>query len=207
MRQSAGVRWVALSFGIGEQAVNTRLKQAIEKERPQQLIVVGFAGALDPSLHIGDAARIECVMNQNDIAFNLMTMTTVPEHQSAATPSADHARLLTVNEPLITAKAKQDYRAKTACSMVDMESFHIASLAAQMNIPLQIYRSISDEAKDEIPPEVMRWVKSDGRINHFRALADLATKPRLWSVVKKLNHASQCAAEGLVNALAGVLEV
>jgi len=161
MRQSAGVRWVALSFGIGEQAVNTRLKQAIEKERPQQLIVVGFAGALDPSLHIGDAARIECVMNQNDIAFNLMTMTTVPEHQSAATPSADHARLLTVNEPLITAKAKQDYRAKTACSMVDMESFHIASLAAQMNIPLQIYRSISDEAKDEIPPEVMRWVKSD----------------------------------------------
>jgi hypothetical protein len=54
-----------------------------------------------------------------------------------------------------------------------------------------VLRGISDDASVELPEQVMRWLRPDGGTNWLPLAADLATKPRLWSPVRRMvRHAS-----------------
>jgi nucleoside phosphorylase len=150
-----------LRTGVGPRRAATSLEETLRMIVPSHILVIGYAGALDPGLKLGNLVAVGTAM-----AFSL------DENR----PDWEHVRLdgtfeLTNSEELVrTAK----HVGLTACvgitlsssyvlgapahkrllyerfqaSIVDMETAALAGVAASRTIPLSCIRVVSDEARD-----------------------------------------------------------
>jgi len=156
--------------GIGPVAAKAAAQTILEHARPHLWIGAGFAGALDPSLQVGD------VVSQGDF-----------EHDTKSKKPGIISHAL----PVETANAKAILFPKTEASAVDMETTTLAAAAKAAGIHFQAIRAISDIATDDLPVPFKKWfdpvrqrakpitlatylIKNPRRIPHFyRFVANL----------------------------------
>jgi len=117
------------------------LNQEIEKISPKLIINFGICGALDSSILIGAPFHIQTVCHLNKEFFEIQLPMIKTAFYSAS--------LLTVGEPVLKMKRRDELLSQTGCQLVDMEAFHIARFCKELNISLQIIKVASDLADED----------------------------------------------------------
>lgn len=146
----------------------------IGQDKPNCVILAGFAGGLSPELHVG-AVVIDTAGQPYQLPRGCQSGT-VHNAGSAVSSPAEKTRLFL----------------DTKCVAVDMESCRVRAWARELGLPLVIIRSISDEAEDSIDAGLLAGVDEYGSVRLGRiALAILRNPVRLRRLVRLARCASK----------------
>ncbi len=151
-----------LRTGIGPSCAERRFRAFLDAHRPSGVLIVGYAGALDPSLRVGDlvAARRALLLREPDDAapalehsrldgsWELASPDPLLESAAAAGVRAIAADILTFPHIIGEPAQKKILFERHGAGIVDMETAVIARAAAPLGIPVSCIRAISDEAAD-----------------------------------------------------------
>jgi adenosylhomocysteine nucleosidase len=144
-----------LKTGVGPQSASAKLTSALETLQPARILVVGYAGALDPGLRVGELVAVRRAL-------------LLGAHVPGGTPLEDmqpsemwELRLegiddglrrgdvvttpFIIGEPAQKALLHERFRALA----VDMETASFASAGQAAGIPVSCVRAITDDAADE----------------------------------------------------------
>ncbi|MGA1267054.1 MAG: hypothetical protein ACO32J_07750 [Phycisphaerales bacterium] len=158
---------------------------------PHRAVLVGIAGALRPQAAVGTAYQAERVIDEFGAT-----------HLPSGSAAGPRLPLLCARDVVVGASAREAAASRSGAAMVDMECGPFARVAAQAGWRWAVVRGISDDAAAELPPEVMRWLRLDGRLNVPHLAADLLRKPRLWGAVRSMHRHASVAMRGAASLLA-----
>lgn len=174
VRDCAGVEvW----FGVGNAALTP---QAIAAAAGAIGIVsFGTAGGLDPALQPGDIVLADAVCTDDDdggvsrYPCDERWLTRLAE----ALPDAHRRILFAASDPVVTAADKAALFARTGAAAVDMESHHLAQLAAQHQLPFIACRIVIDRATHSLPDAALAGMSTDGQTHILPILLSLLRRP------------------------------
>ena len=148
-------RWLLVANGPGPGLVDRALRTRPDADR---IVSVGFCGALDPALRIGD----------------IVVSGEFPEELGASFVQGD---VLSVDRVAITAGEKRQLRASTQAAVVEMESAEVARKARDWKLPFGCVRVVSDVANEDLPLDFNRYRDADGRFNRTRIAWAAVSRP------------------------------
>ncbi len=182
---------VAVCGGIGVEAARRATEAVIATYRPTLVQSVGFAGALDPNLRVGDIVLPALVIDARD--------------GSRSEVSGGEGTLLTfmaVAGAQQKSKLAQAYEARA----VDMEASAVVASATAHRIASRVTKVISDEVDFEVPG-MSAFIDAEGRFQTANFTFFALLRPWLWGRVYLLARNSSKAARALAAyLLAGHLE-
>jgi hypothetical protein len=147
---------------------------------------VGFAGALDATLRVGDIFTPAIVLDARDGSrFQILE---------------GKGTLVTFMEVAETAQKKK-LASAYAAEAVDMEAAAVAAAAGAHNIAFAATKVISDEAGFEIP-NMANFIDSEGQFDTAGFVLFAVLRPWLWTRVAALAGNSRQAAHSLARHLA-----
>lgn len=162
--------------GIGTAAATRAARLLVAGHRPRLLVSAGFAGGLDPTLPRGTVVRPTRAILAGAPATALVL----------TSPSAAPATTICTAERIVRTPAeKLDLAARTGAAVVDMESFAVAAVAREFDLPCAGVRVVSDAADDELPPAVAGLARPQSTLRRLgAALGAVGRRPRtaidLW---------------------------
>lgn len=172
---------VAVCGGMGAEAARRATEAVIMLYRPSMVQSVGFAGALDKGLRIGQILEPRYVIDASD-GSRVDTgsgVGTVVSFRSVASPG-QKARLATA------------YGAQA----VDMEAAAVARGTEAHGLRFAAVKVISDD--QGLPmPDMERFTDRDGRLREWALAAHAALRPWLWFSVISLGRNSSKASHAL----------
>ena len=193
--QVGGRQLIAMVTGMGALRMSAALEKALETHQPQRIILLGFSGGLSLAMNTGDVVRATCVLDGHGSAVRLDgDLPVVGDAQGGHDP---RTTLLTMDRVVATPGDKQSLGKQHGATAVDMESFHVARIAAQRGVPLTIIRAISDPADFTMPARIGDWVREDGSPNIMAVLGALMMHPFLMGVLLRLRRHTKTAASRL----------
>jgi adenosylhomocysteine nucleosidase len=170
-----------IANGPGPRLVEQAMKQ---KHSVDRILSIGFCGALDPALRIGD----------------IVVSGEVPEGLGASFVQGD---VVSVDRVAITVREKCDLRAATGAAVVEMESAAVAQKAREWGVPFGCVRVVSDSAGEDLPLDFNRYRDADGRFELTRiAMAALRRPFTVLPGLVRLDRHCRQAAERLGEFLA-----
>ena len=145
--------------GVGPTRSAPRLREALRIAKPAQILVIGFAGALDPGLKLGSVVAVEkaIALNENPAGWDQVRAEGEFEladcpgfHQAAAAAglSAQTGIALTSFHVLGHPAHKRLLHERFRAAIVDMETAALAQVAQSEKVRLSCIRVVSDEAED-----------------------------------------------------------
>jgi nucleoside phosphorylase len=150
-----------LKTGVGPRRSAERLKEALKVTRPSHILVIGYAGALNPALKLGSLVAVEKAkafsLDANPPAwehvriegeFKLANCESLLQSAISAGFSACSGDTLTSSYVLGKPEHKRLLYERFRAAMVDMETASLARVAQSEAISLSCIRVISDEAAD-----------------------------------------------------------
>ena len=149
--------------GIGRVA-GERVTALLEEAPCRLLVSLGYAGALDPHLRPGDLVVVNSYLHGADpplAGVPLATRAAVLLRESGL--SVQEGPVLTVDEPLLSPRAKRRAHHGSGALVVDMEGRWIADAAALNGVPLIGIRAVLDEARFPLPAFVAAIIADPGR--------------------------------------------
>lgn len=167
--------------GIGTQAARRATEAALALYRPNLIMSVGFAGALDPSLRVGNLLSPSLILDARD--------------GSRIQLEGDAGTLITFMEVAGTgqkAKLAHAYAARA----VDMEAAAVAASAVAHGIAFTAVKVISDELSFELPG-MSAFINGKGEFQTIKFALFAALRPWLWPRVAMLARNSGKAARAL----------
>jgi adenosylhomocysteine nucleosidase len=169
---------VVVYGGIGAEAARRAAEAVIALYHPALLHSVGFSGALNSALHIGDIVTPAVVIDARD--------------GSRITIEGGSGTLITFMA-VATAAQKANLAQAYAAQAVDMEAAAIAAAAQAHNLGFSATKVISDGLHFEIP-ETARFIDAHGRFKTAAFALHVAMRPWLWRRVATLASNSSKAA-------------
>jgi nucleoside phosphorylase len=147
--------------GIGPKRSAARLEEALKTVNASHILVIGYAGALDPDLKVGDLVAVAKALSfslpeedpawenvQLDGTFVLARSETLARSAASLGLKASVGDAMTSSYVLGDPAHKDLLFRRFHASIVDMETAALARVAAARSIPLSCIRVISDEACD-----------------------------------------------------------
>ena len=147
------------------------------------MISVGFCGALDPALRIGDIVVTGEFREGGDAPF-----------VSGEVWSQDRVA--------VTAEEKRELRRTTGAAVVEMESAAVAAKAREWGVPFRQVRAVSDAAGDDLPLDFNRYRDSEGRFSRVRIGFAALARPLAIPGLIRLDRNCRVASESLGEFLA-----
>lgn len=172
------------------------------------LVSLGYAGALDPHLHPGDLVVANAYLHGPDAAVPGAPHTTRAAmllRQSGI--SALEGPVLTVDEPLLTPRAKRRAHYGSGALVVDMEGRWIAEEAASRDVTLIGIRAVLDEAHFPLPSFIATIIADEGRQEWAHALRAMSHPSAVKSFLplalksREASRALQMAVQTILPAL------
>lgn len=181
---------VVACAGMGAARAALAVEAAMSVRPLSALLSVGFAGACDPSLRVGDIVRAGVVVDT----------------QSGERFRSSQSTQVLVSAPAIASvPEKQRLYAAYGASAVDMEGATVARIAQAHGLPFQAIKAISDDAEFELQ-ELGRFATRDGQFREAAFAAYSAVRPRLWSKLLHLAGNSKRALRALTVELESQLD-
>jgi nucleoside phosphorylase len=150
-----------LKAGVGPKRSAENLRAAVVEIRPSRILLIGYAGALDPGLKLGDLVAVRKALAFSldesrpdwehvriDAEFDLAEPQSLSEAASAAGLNVRAGNAMTSAYVLGDPVHKSLLNEKFGGSIVDMETAALAGVAQSEGIPLSCIRVVSDEAQD-----------------------------------------------------------
>jgi adenosylhomocysteine nucleosidase len=172
---------VVICGGVGPEAARRAAEALIALYRPTQLLSVGFAGALDGSLGVGDVFVPSRIIDAQD---------------GRRVEIGSGAGVL-VSFPAIASTEQKAKLAKAyGGQAVDMEAAAVALSAQAHGIEFGAVKAISDAANFEIPA-IAGFVSPRGQFHTARFIVFAAVRPWLWPTIARLAANSARASRAL----------
>ena len=150
-----------LKTGVGPRHAAASLEEALQVIPCSRILVIGYAGALDPGLKLGDLVAVARALafsldedNHDwdhvrlDDTFHLTNSETLAQAAKSAGLNACIGDILTSPYVLGNPVHKSLLYDKFHASIVDMETAALARVAAARSVPLSCIRVVSDDAAD-----------------------------------------------------------
>ncbi|HWZ81300.1 MAG TPA: hypothetical protein VNW47_01675 [Terriglobales bacterium] len=171
--------------GIGAESARRATEAIIQVFRPSEVLSVGFAGALDPALRVGEVIAPRMVINGSD---------------GARTDTGSGLGTLVSFSAVAGREQKEKLRAAYAAAAVDMEAAAVAQGAELRGVQFGALKVVSDEA-DFVMPPLEKFVEPNGGFRTAQFALHLAMRPWLWGTTIMLAHNSARASQALCAAL------
>jgi adenosylhomocysteine nucleosidase len=172
---------VLVCGGMGFDAARRATEAVIALKRPSVVLSVGFAGALDASLRVGDLLQPRYVVDSRD---------------GTRTDTGSGSGVL-VSFPAVADAAQKAKLAKSYdAQAVDMEAAAVAKGAEARGLRFAAVKAISDEVGFAMPP-MDRFIAADGTFRTASFALYAAGRPFLWPNVLRLAQNSAKAARAL----------
>jgi adenosylhomocysteine nucleosidase len=168
---------VVVCGGIGAESARRAAEAIIALYQPQVIYSVGFAGALDQTLRIGDTLQPRRVVNAAD---------------GSSLDLGQGAGVLVTFGAVASAAQKARLRESFSATAVDMEAAAVARAAEARGIGFGVLKVISDDATFTFPV-LEQFVGPDGRFSESRFALFIALRPWLWAQVARLAQNSRRA--------------
>jgi adenosylhomocysteine nucleosidase len=176
---------VVVCGGIGVEAARRAAEAVIALYRPMLIQSVGFAGALDGGLRVGDLFMPAVVIDARDGSR-------VEIDGGAGQGQGLLVTFIAVAGTQQKANLAQAYGAQA----VDMEAAAVAAAARTHGIRFNATKVISDEVSFEMPG-MDRFIDAQGHFRTANFVAFIALRPRLWRRVVMLARNSHRATKVL----------
>jgi adenosylhomocysteine nucleosidase len=177
--------------GIGAEAARRATEAIICEVSPTRVISVGFAGALDPSLKVGDVLEPRTVIDAAD---------------SARTAIESGEGVLVTSATVVSKDQKARLAKSYSAIAVDMEAAAVAQGAEARGVEFAAVKAISDAADFSMPARMDRFVAADGTFRSAKLASHVALRPWLWRRTIKLARNSARASRALCEALASYID-
>jgi len=174
-------RAVVVCGGIGAEAARRATEAIIVLFQPALVVSVGFAGALDSGLKVGDSFSPRRVVDASD--------------GSSVETGVGNGALVSVGS-IAGAGQKVKLAKAYSAQAVDMEAAAVARGARARNVRFAAFKAISDESSFSMPP-LDAFVSPDGKFLTGRFAAFVALRPWLWGKVRSLARNSARAGQTL----------
>ncbi len=181
---------VLVCGGIGAQAARRAAEATISLYSPSVIYSVGFAGALEARLKVGDVVEPALVVNASD-----GSRTALPGGNGILVSFSS------VASPEQKAKLRESFGAQ----LVDMEAAAVAQAAQARGVEFAAVKAISDEF-DFALPAMERFVDLGGQFQQLRFALFAALRPWLWPKLLQLAGNSNRAASALCDRLRASLD-
>ncbi|MFZ0277179.1 MAG: hypothetical protein WA254_23695 [Candidatus Sulfotelmatobacter sp.] len=178
---------VIVCGGIGAEAARRAAEAAIALYKPTLLHSVGFAGALDADLRVGDLFVPALVIDARDGSRI--------EIEGATGTGKGRSSLVTFAS-VAGAQQKASLAQAYGAQAVDMEAAGVAAAARAHGIGFAATKVISDELNFEMP-QTARFIDANGRFKTASFAASVALRPWLWRRTATLAANSRKAARVL----------
>jgi adenosylhomocysteine nucleosidase len=181
---------VLVCGGIGAEAARRATEAVIREISPARVVSVGFAGALNSSLRVGDLIQPRTVINAAD-----GVRTDVGSGEGILVSSAS------------VANKEQKSRLSKAYGgiVVDMEAGAVAQGALARGVEFAALKAVSDGVDFDLPA-MDRFVEDDGAFNSFGFACHVALRPWLWGSTIALARNSSKASRALCGAIESYLD-
>lgn len=181
---------VLVCGGIGAEAARRATEAAIMLYAPGLVYSVGFAGALEPGLKIGDIVVPRRVMNAGD--------------GSSVDTGTGEGVLVSFNS-VASPEQKAKLRASFGAQAVDMEAAVVARAAQSRGVRFAAVKAISDESNFALP--VMdKFIAPGGRFRTWKFALFVLVRPSMYKSVLALARNSSRASYALCNWLSRMNE-
>jgi adenosylhomocysteine nucleosidase len=180
---------VLVCGGIGPEAARRAAEAVLVLYSPNMLYSVGYAGALDPALKVGNLLTPAQVINGSD--------------GSRVEVSKGQGTLLSLNAVASVAQ-KSRLRDSYEAQAIDMEASAVARAAEARGVGFRVVKVISDEFNFELPV-LDRFVDAEGRFHHALFTLHALVRPWLWLPLVHLSSNSARATQALCAELRQIL--
>jgi nucleoside phosphorylase len=160
-----GNRMIAITNGAGAGRAYHAARQI---SQPAQLWNIGFGGAADPKLRVGDIFVADRVFSSGQAFPCRQPRTSLPFRLGEVHTVANIAR---------TAQEKSDHY-RSGASVIEMEAAGIARAASEENAPFYCVRAVSDLASETFVNDFGAALGPDGRFSAARLAAGAMLRPR-----------------------------
>ncbi len=181
---------VLICGGIGAQAARRATEAVIREVRPERVVSVGYAGALNHALNVADIVEPRTVINARD---------------GSRTETGSGQGTLVSYAAVADREQKGKLGRAYEAVAVDMEAAAVAQGAQVHEVEFAAVKAISDGA-DFLMPPTERFVSSDGQFRSARFALHVAVRPWLWGATIALARNSARASRALCAAISSYLE-
>jgi adenosylhomocysteine nucleosidase len=154
---------MAIANGAG---ANRAFVAALLAKEISAVINIGFAGALDPKLEIGDVV----------VASKVDDGATIYPTKDPRGPGPPEVTVATIDHIAATAAEKQSLHQRGA-SIVEMEAAGAARGAEDLNVPFYCIRAVSDLATEDFANDFNAALGPDGRFSTLRLVTSALRSP------------------------------
>ena len=192
--------------GMGRQRAETATELVLERHSVTALISFGFAGALTEELEVGDLLICETLhcapgptleatgprsYSSDDGLLRLATGAL-----GGTTPRFRIGSGVTVPHIVRSPEERRELGRAFHADIVDMESYWIARIASDRQIPFVAVRAISDTWQDNLPP-FDQMTTSDGGLKWKEASSYFLRRPQHLAKLLTLSHNARRARDSL----------
>jgi adenosylhomocysteine nucleosidase len=172
--------------GPGPKLAGEAVRVVTERRPVAALISIGFCGALDPELDLGDIF----------VANEVMAVGPALSPPGAIKPHKG-GRLVSTDRVVVTPEEKAELR-RAGGAAVDMEAGAVAQRARQNGIPFYCVRVVTDTAGERLPLDFNRMRCADGRFSRARILLAACRNPGvIFPELIRLNQRTKGASAAL----------
>jgi adenosylhomocysteine nucleosidase len=158
------------------------------RDKPLAVIMAGLAGALDPSLKVGDVI----LEDPQNIVPNKLQLRRGKVH--------------TVDQIVATPAQKAELFGRTQAHAVDMENDSIRLWSQRLGAPFVSLRAIGDKADEVLDPDVVHMIDDVGRPRAMQVATKLLERPALAAYLNQLRKNSKIAVDHLAKATRAVVD-
>jgi adenosylhomocysteine nucleosidase len=185
---------VLLETGEGIVNAERHLEGWLERGAARAVLSIGFAGALSPSLQVGDLVIGREVRDSKGspdaklLSAAKQVQIDVPVHFGVA---------LTAHQILWQAESKRalaNSLGANEIAFVDMESTAIAGVCAGRGVPFLIARSITDLLDEDLPLDLNQYRNCDGRVDPKKVVKAALLRPAAFKGLLELRKRSKLCA-------------
>ena len=180
--------------GIGAGPARRAAEAVMSEVVPVRVVSVGFAGALDSTLAVGDIFEPRTVINVRD---------------GVRTDTGSGAGVLISTLTVADKEQKARLAKAYGAVAVDMEAAAVAQAAQARGVKFGALKAISDAADFSLPPldrSMDGFVAADGTFQSVRFACHAALRPWLWGSTMALARNSAKASRALCKALEKYLD-
>lgn len=205
---------ILVRTGVGRQKAKYAIRQVIEKLEPEAIISMGYAGALNAGLKVGDLFIANYILDEQNhsIPFkvedppNSKWLALAKNISLVEELKIKFGTLVTANSVIYSPQAKQDLGKQFQAEAVDMETIEIAMLAREKKMPFLSVRAISDAVDDELI-DSSSFLGNDGEISKLKAGWYVLTHPKSLKQAISLRLYTQKATQNLTSFISQLISL
>jgi adenosylhomocysteine nucleosidase len=180
-----GYQAFAICSGIGAEHGRRATEALIQEARPAKILSVGYAGALDSALKVGDVVEPRTVVSGGD---------------GSRTDTGAGEGVLVSYPEVADRDQKRRLGSAYGAIAVDMEGAPAAMAAQAHGIEFAALKAISDTVDFAMPP-VQKFVGANGRFRKLAFGVHVSLRPWLWWRTMALARNSARASKSLCAAI------